>query len=210
MPVFRQALNEAKKQNHTLIERLQTMQNEVSEGEVRCSELEGQIRQSNNVRVFHILLLLVLVGDCGGDLLVFVGGCGGDLLVFVGGCGGDLLVLVGDCGGDLLVFVGGCGGDLLVFVGGCGGDLLVFVGGCGGDHLLAFVGGCGGDLLLLRLCHLLDQCRPANPSTLNIIDCSCLLPGRTVQVVFFDHLHTQKHQLTSSAGRLLLNGHFIM
>ena len=45
----RQALNEAKKQNHTLMERLQTMQNEVSDSEVRCAELEGQIRQLNNV-----------------------------------------------------------------------------------------------------------------------------------------------------------------
>ena len=45
----RQALNEAKKQSHTLMERLQTMQNEVSDSEVRCAELEGQIRQLNNV-----------------------------------------------------------------------------------------------------------------------------------------------------------------
>ena len=46
---FSQALNEAKKQNHALLERLQVIQADMSDTEVRCAELEGQIRQSNTV-----------------------------------------------------------------------------------------------------------------------------------------------------------------
>lgn len=49
IPAYRQALTDAKKQNHGLMERLQAMQNEVSDSEVRGSELEGQIRQLENV-----------------------------------------------------------------------------------------------------------------------------------------------------------------
>ena len=45
----RVALTDAKKQNHNLIERVQGMQNELADSEVRRSELEGQIRQTNTV-----------------------------------------------------------------------------------------------------------------------------------------------------------------
>ena len=45
----RQALNEAKKQNHGLMERLQAAQTELGDSEVRRSEVEGQIRQSHTV-----------------------------------------------------------------------------------------------------------------------------------------------------------------
>lgn len=48
--VFRQALNEAKKQNHGLLERVQGLQNEVADSDVRRAELEGQLRQSHTVR----------------------------------------------------------------------------------------------------------------------------------------------------------------
>jgi hypothetical protein len=46
---FRQALNDAKKQNHNLMERVQSMQSELSEAEVARSELDGQIRQGHTV-----------------------------------------------------------------------------------------------------------------------------------------------------------------
>ena len=46
---FRQGLNDAKRQNHTLMERLQALQAEHEDNEVRRNELEGQIRQSHNV-----------------------------------------------------------------------------------------------------------------------------------------------------------------
>lgn len=45
----RQALNEAKKQNHGLLERVQGLQNEVADSDVRRAELEGQLRQSHTV-----------------------------------------------------------------------------------------------------------------------------------------------------------------
>ena len=48
--VSRQALNEAKKQNHGLLERVQGLQNEVADSDVRRAELEGQLRQSHTVR----------------------------------------------------------------------------------------------------------------------------------------------------------------
>lgn len=57
MPVYiyyRQALNEAKKQNHSLLERVQGMQSELSEAEVARSELDGQVRQGHSVSL-HIL-----------------------------------------------------------------------------------------------------------------------------------------------------------
>ena len=46
-----QGLNEAKKQNHSLIERVQQMQNELSDSEVRRAELETQIRHSHTMLV---------------------------------------------------------------------------------------------------------------------------------------------------------------
>ena len=47
----RQALNDAKRQNHSCVERIQAMQNELGESEVRRSELEGQVRQGHTVRI---------------------------------------------------------------------------------------------------------------------------------------------------------------
>ena len=52
---FSGALNEAKKQNHSLIERVQQMQNELADSEVRRSEVEGQIRQSHIVSTESLL-----------------------------------------------------------------------------------------------------------------------------------------------------------
>lgn len=49
----RQALNEAKKQNHGLLERVQGLQNEVADSDVRRAELEGQLRQSHTVSILH-------------------------------------------------------------------------------------------------------------------------------------------------------------
>ena len=49
--VHSQGLTEAKKQNHDLIERVQAMQNELSDSEVRRAELETQIRQSHTLLV---------------------------------------------------------------------------------------------------------------------------------------------------------------
>ena len=46
---FRQALNEAKKQNHNLMERVQGVQNDLSDSDVRRAELDGQLRTSHNV-----------------------------------------------------------------------------------------------------------------------------------------------------------------
>ena len=45
----RQAQNETKKQNHSLIERVQALQAELQDSEVRRNELEGQVRQSHTV-----------------------------------------------------------------------------------------------------------------------------------------------------------------
>lgn len=42
-------MNEAKKQNHGLMERNQANQNELADSEVRRAELEGQIRQTQGV-----------------------------------------------------------------------------------------------------------------------------------------------------------------
>lgn len=49
----RQALNEAKKQNHGLLERVQGLQNEVADSDVRRAELEGQLRQSHTVSILY-------------------------------------------------------------------------------------------------------------------------------------------------------------
>jgi len=51
----RQAQNDTKKQNHTLIERVQALQSELQDNEVRRDELEGQVRQGHTVSV-HTLL----------------------------------------------------------------------------------------------------------------------------------------------------------
>ena len=51
---FRQALNDAKKQNHNLMERVQSMQSELSDAEVTRSELDGQIRQGHTVSLISI------------------------------------------------------------------------------------------------------------------------------------------------------------
>lgn len=51
----RQALNEAKRHNHALLERVQAMQSELSDSEVRRAELEGQIRQSHHVGFTFVL-----------------------------------------------------------------------------------------------------------------------------------------------------------
>ena len=44
------AINDAKKQNHCLIEDVQALQNELGDSDVRRSDLEGQIRQSHTAR----------------------------------------------------------------------------------------------------------------------------------------------------------------
>lgn len=43
------SLNESKKQNYELLERLQSLQHEISDNEVRRAELEGQVKQANAV-----------------------------------------------------------------------------------------------------------------------------------------------------------------
>ena len=62
---FRQALNEAKKQNHTLLERLQSIQNDLGDAEVRRAELDGQLRTSHKVLYENIdqILLNKLYGS---------------------------------------------------------------------------------------------------------------------------------------------------
>ena len=54
--MHRQALNEAKKQNHVLMERVQALQNELSDSEVRRAELESQIRQAHTVSSYTCLV----------------------------------------------------------------------------------------------------------------------------------------------------------
>jgi len=48
-----QALTESKKQNHTLLERVQAMQGELSDSEVRRAEVEAQLRQTHSVSLLH-------------------------------------------------------------------------------------------------------------------------------------------------------------
>ena len=50
----RHALSDSKRQNHSLVERIQGMQNELADSEVRRSEVEGQIRQSHTVSVQYL------------------------------------------------------------------------------------------------------------------------------------------------------------
>ena len=59
--VNRLALTETKKQVHDLSERVQALQNELANSEVRRSELEGQIRQAHTVGEGR---LLGWVTDC--------------------------------------------------------------------------------------------------------------------------------------------------
>jgi hypothetical protein len=49
------SLNESKKQNYALLERLQSMQHEISDSELCRAELEGQIKQANAVSNVHVL-----------------------------------------------------------------------------------------------------------------------------------------------------------
>ena len=51
---FRNAVSDAKRQNHSMVERIQGMQNELADSEVRRAELEGQIRQTHTV-MHHLL-----------------------------------------------------------------------------------------------------------------------------------------------------------
>ena len=69
-PPSRQALNEAKKQNHSILERLQAMQADTGDTEVRCAELEGQVRQANTVRDTWNLGAHFRCGH-GGEYLIF-------------------------------------------------------------------------------------------------------------------------------------------
>ena len=50
----RQALNEAKKQNHNLLERVQSAQNDLNDADVRSAELDGQVRTSHTVSYITI------------------------------------------------------------------------------------------------------------------------------------------------------------
>ena len=59
MCVDRLALTETKKQVHDLSERVQALQNELANSEVRRSELEGQIRQAHTVGTLTTLTLPV-------------------------------------------------------------------------------------------------------------------------------------------------------
>lgn len=49
LDLTRQQVNETKKQNHALLERLQALQNDLADSEVRRSEVEAQIRQLHTV-----------------------------------------------------------------------------------------------------------------------------------------------------------------
>lgn len=79
---FRQALNESKKQNHSLMERLQAMQAEVGESEVTRAELEAQIRQGHTVRInptnssiihtYNNILSLICFIDLGNIIILFL------------------------------------------------------------------------------------------------------------------------------------------
>ena len=46
---MREGLNEAKKQNHSLIEKVQSLSSENAEHQLRNSEVEGQMRQANTL-----------------------------------------------------------------------------------------------------------------------------------------------------------------
>jgi len=53
--VCSQSLAEAKKQNNTLTDRLQAVQTELSDSELRRTEVETQLRQTRNVSELAIL-----------------------------------------------------------------------------------------------------------------------------------------------------------
>ena len=67
----RAALSEAKKQNHSLMERVQGMQNELGDSEVRRAELETQVRSSHVVSARSFLSRLCCVHQCYGVTDVF-------------------------------------------------------------------------------------------------------------------------------------------
>ena len=55
LPLYpRHALSDSKRQNHSLVERIQGMQNELADSVVRRSEVEGQIRQSHTVSAQYL------------------------------------------------------------------------------------------------------------------------------------------------------------
>jgi len=53
-----QSLAEAKTQNNTLVSRLQALQTELSDSEMRCTQVDAQLRQSHNVCT-HINVLFI-------------------------------------------------------------------------------------------------------------------------------------------------------
>ena len=57
MCICSQSLAEAKKQNSALVERLQTMQTELSESELRRTQVETQMRQTHDVYQFILISL---------------------------------------------------------------------------------------------------------------------------------------------------------
>jgi len=59
--VFSQALNESKKQNHGLLERLQAVQAELASGEARRAELELQSRQTHKVYIISTSQLYTII-----------------------------------------------------------------------------------------------------------------------------------------------------
>ena len=56
----RQAQNDTKKQNHALIERVQALQAELQDNEVRRDELEGQVRQGHTVSCYNISTVAIM------------------------------------------------------------------------------------------------------------------------------------------------------
>jgi len=50
-------LSESKNQNSCLLGRVQSLQTELSDNEIRCSELDGQIKHAHNVRLGSFLQL---------------------------------------------------------------------------------------------------------------------------------------------------------
>ena len=55
--VPRESLSESKNQNSCLLGRVQSLQTELSDNEIRCSELDGQIKHAHNVRLGSFLQL---------------------------------------------------------------------------------------------------------------------------------------------------------
>ena len=57
--VCRESLSECKKQNNSLLERVQSLQTELSDCEIRCSELDGQMKHTHNVCCFAVYFMLL-------------------------------------------------------------------------------------------------------------------------------------------------------